>query len=205
VVVNPDPDALPQPPALQRRRVERVQNILDAAEALLSEQGYEAATLKAIGERAGIPTASVYHYFANRYEVDAELLQRHLAALDAEIDTGFADPELRTVRHVIDAIIDPYVAYFRKHRSLVELWYVGGSPALSDVVEVSDTSLSLRLWRVLLERKLVRPDTPELVARLAVAAGDRLFDAAFRDSRRGDDATLDEARRLVTAYIETYS
>ncbi|KOG91865.1 TetR family transcriptional regulator, partial [Streptomyces varsoviensis] len=39
--------------------MERRRAIVDAAEALLGERGYEAATLKAIGERAGIPIASV--------------------------------------------------------------------------------------------------------------------------------------------------
>ncbi|WP_234940955.1 helix-turn-helix domain-containing protein [Mycolicibacterium septicum] len=51
--------------------------ILDSAEVLLAEQGYPAAALKAIGEHAGVPTASIYHYFADRGEVDAELA--HLA------------------------------------------------------------------------------------------------------------------------------
>ncbi|MFF9455398.1 hypothetical protein [Streptomyces flaveolus] len=35
--------------------------------------------------------------------------------------------------------------------------------------------------------------------------GTRLFDSAFRRSPAGDDATIDEARRLVTAYLETYA
>ncbi|WP_237749606.1 helix-turn-helix domain-containing protein [Streptomyces sp. SS] len=48
---------------VRRRGMERGRAILDAAGALLGEQGYDAATLKAIGERAGIPIASVHHRF----------------------------------------------------------------------------------------------------------------------------------------------
>ena len=40
---------------------------------------------------------------------------------------------------------------------------------------------------------------------LAFEAGDRLFDVAFRRSPTGDDQTIDEARRLVKAYLETYA
>jgi hypothetical protein len=40
---------------------------------------------------------------------------------------------------------------------------------------------------------------------LAYEACDRLFDVAFWRSPEGDDATIDEARRLVTAYLETYA
>ncbi|WP_225839474.1 helix-turn-helix domain-containing protein [Streptomyces sp. NK08204] len=54
---SPTASAPRRAPAVQRRGRERRGAILDAAEALLREQGYEAATLKAIGERAGIPTA----------------------------------------------------------------------------------------------------------------------------------------------------
>ena len=80
------PVQIPARPApVQRRGIERVQAILDAAESLLEEQGYESATLKAISERAGIPIASVYHYFADRHQVDAELVQRHLSELDARL------------------------------------------------------------------------------------------------------------------------
>jgi len=69
-----------RPAVVQRRGVERVHAILDAAETLLAEQGCAAATLKAIGEQAGIPTASLYHYFADRSQVDAELVRRQVRA-----------------------------------------------------------------------------------------------------------------------------
>ncbi|MFH8626274.1 TetR family transcriptional regulator [Streptomyces vietnamensis] len=39
--------------------MKRVRAILDAADQILAEEGYEASTLGAIGKRAGIPTASV--------------------------------------------------------------------------------------------------------------------------------------------------
>ncbi len=48
---------------VQRHSVERRQALLDAAEELLGQQDYWATTLKVMGERAGIPTAPLYHYF----------------------------------------------------------------------------------------------------------------------------------------------
>ncbi|MEV0033527.1 hypothetical protein [Nocardia sp. NPDC050793] len=44
-----------------------------------------------------------------------------------------------------------------------------------------------------------------IVVQLAFEAGDRLLDVAFRRSPTGDDVTIDEARRLVAAYLETYA
>ncbi|MDV6013782.1 TetR/AcrR family transcriptional regulator [Haloechinothrix sp. LS1_15] len=194
-----------RPAVVQRRRVERVQAILDAAEELLGEQGYEAATLKAVGERAGIPTASVYHYFAHRHKVEAELLQRHLRALDERVTAALDSPTVRTLRDAVDATIDPMLAYFRQYPSCAELWFAGRHETLTELVQAFDESTAQRLWRLLVERELLRADTPQFAVQLAFEAGSRLFDVAFRRSPAGDETTMNEARRLVTAYLETYA
>lgn len=190
---------------VQRRGVERLQAILDAAEKLLAKQGYEAATLKAIGELAGIPTASLYHYFADRHQVDAELVRRHLSALDARLAAAVANSKLRTLNGAIDVVIDEYLAYFREHPSFVQLWFAGRSPALEEMARAFDEAQAKRLWELLINQKLIGGDTPQLVVQLAFEAGNRLFDVAFRRSPKGDDTTIGEARRLITAYLQTYA
>jgi len=188
---------------VQRRGIERVQAILDAAESLLAEQGYAAASLKAIGERAGIPTASLYHYFADRHQVESELVQRHLRELDARLAAAL-NSKRRTLRKAIDGVIDPYLDYFREHPDFVQLWFAGRSPTLSELARAFDESQAKQFWRFLIDQALIRADTPELVVQLAFEAGNRLFDVAFRLSQKGDDTTIDEARRLLTAYLQTY-
>ncbi|MFG2847299.1 TetR/AcrR family transcriptional regulator [Kitasatospora sp. NPDC048296] len=201
---NPTNQA-PARPTTQRRGIERRQAILDAAEALLTEQGYEDTTLKAIAERAGIPITSVYHYFSDRYEVDAEVLRRHVVELDAIGAAAFGDPALRTLRDAVDATIDPTLEYLRRHRDCAQLWFSGRSERLEELVRDFDRIRAERLRTFLVERDLLRADTPPLALELAFAAGHRLFDIAFHASPTGDDATMAEARRLVTAYLETYS
>ncbi|KAB7846197.1 TetR/AcrR family transcriptional regulator [Streptomyces mobaraensis] len=185
--------------------MERRKAILDAAEALLAERGYEAATLKAIGERAGIPAASMYHYFADRYQVDAELLRRHLSELDGLIGAMLAEPRARTLREAVDILIDLLLDYLRRHRSCTELWFAGRHATLDDMVRAFDEAQAERLWHHLVEQRFVAADTPLLALLLAFETGTRLFDIAFRRSPAADDATIDEARRLVTAYLETYA
>ncbi|WP_034274498.1 TetR/AcrR family transcriptional regulator [Haloechinothrix halophila] len=190
---------------LQRRGVERVQAILNAAEELLAEQGYQAATLKAVGERAGIPTASVYHYFADRHQVETKLMQRHLSALGERVDAAFDDPSLHTVRDGVDATIDPMLDYFREFPSCAELWFAGRHEELAELVQTFDRAKAERLWHLFIDRNLLAADTPLRVLQLAFEAGSRLFDIAFQASPTGDESTMDEARRLVTAYLETYA
>ncbi|MFB7861267.1 MULTISPECIES: TetR/AcrR family transcriptional regulator [unclassified Streptomyces] len=195
----------PARPAVQRRGMERRRAILDAAEKLLGEQGYEAATLKAVGERAGIPIASMYHYFSDRHQVDAELLRRHLQAVEELLVTALENSEPRALRDVVDVVVDPMRDYFRTHRGCVELWFAGRNEIVSDLVREFDAAQADRLWRLLVERGLLSADTPQRVLRLAFEVGNRLFDIAYRQSPTGDDVTIDEARRMVTAYLETYA
>lgn len=198
-------EAKARPAPMQRRSVERVQALLRAAEELLVEQGYEAATLKAIGERAGIPTASVYHYFADRHQVDTELLRRHLDEMEQRVTVALEKSEARTLREVVDVVIDTMLAYYREHPSSVELWFARRTSPLSELARAYDTTQAEKLLRLLIERNLIRADTSPLVLKIAFEAGDRLFDIAFRHSPTGDDTVIDEARRLVTAYLETYT
>lgn len=194
-----------RPTALQRRGVERMRTILDVAETLLADQGYAAATLKAIGEHAGIPTASLYHYFADRGQVDTELVKRHAAALDEQFTAGVNDTKAKTLAGVIDVVVAHIADYFRDNPSFVQLWFVGRNSTLTDIAETIHLSWAERLRQSLIERKLIRANTPLLAVQLVFEAGDRLFDVAFQRSPAGDDATLDEARRMLTAYLQSYA
>ncbi|KAF0963110.1 TetR/AcrR family transcriptional regulator [Rhodococcus sp. T7] len=189
----------------QRRGVERRRAILDAAEAILCEQGYAAATLKAMGERAGIPTASMYHYFPDRHEVEIELLTNHLREFDKQVSAALETAQIRALPDAVDAIIDPELAYFRQHPACAELWFVGRNKSVAELVHAFDDERAHAFWRLLIDRGFLRADTPLLVLQLAFEAGNRLFDVAFRRAPGGDDDTITEARRLVTAYLETYA
>jgi len=53
--------------------------VLDAAQSLMSEHGYEAATVAALVERAGIPPSSIYHYFGSKEGVLLAVMERGAA------------------------------------------------------------------------------------------------------------------------------
>jgi AcrR family transcriptional regulator len=50
--------------------------VLDAAESLMAEHGYDAATVAALVERAGIPPSSIYHYFGSKEGVLLAVMER---------------------------------------------------------------------------------------------------------------------------------
>ncbi|MEV6329343.1 TetR/AcrR family transcriptional regulator [Streptomyces sp. NPDC051909] len=200
---NPVTQASSRP--AQRRGVERRRAIVDAAEALLVEQGYEGATLKAVSERVGIPITSVYHYFSDRHQVEAALLQRHIGELDAIVAALLDEPGPPTLREAVDGVVDALLDYFRRHRDCAEVWFNGRSERLDELVLDFDRVQGERVRAFLVEHRLLTEDTPSIVLQLAFEAGNRLFDVAFRTVPTGDDVTIGEAKRFITAYLETYS
>lgn len=66
---------------LQSRSRERVEQVLAAAETLVVETGMEGLKMRELARRAGLPIASLYHYFPSSSSVVRALAVRHLENL----------------------------------------------------------------------------------------------------------------------------
>ena len=62
---------------VQKRGQQRVEEILDAAEAVFGDMGVDSATTNAIAERAGASVGSLYHFFANKDAILQALAERY--------------------------------------------------------------------------------------------------------------------------------
>jgi AcrR family transcriptional regulator len=86
----------------------RAQQILDAAEALLSTEGYEALSAKAVADRAGVNKALVFYYWSSTDALFEKVLEgyyeRHKAELEAALETGGSLSE--RLHRVVDALFD---------------------------------------------------------------------------------------------------
>jgi AcrR family transcriptional regulator len=67
----------------KQRKAETRNRLLDAAFALISERGYEDATLDAIAERAGSHVQTLYRHFPSKSELANELWHRSLNEFEA--------------------------------------------------------------------------------------------------------------------------
>jgi AcrR family transcriptional regulator len=97
--------------------------IIDAALELFRSSGYEATTMRAIAQRAGVSTGNAYYYFSSKEELIQEFYARshaeHLAASRAVLDRerDFTARLRGTLRALID-VQAPYHAFaatFYKH------------------------------------------------------------------------------------------
>lgn len=70
-------------PARQQQRAERQQDVLDAADRLLSRGGLDGLSMRELAREAGIPAPTLYGYFASKDAVIAALAERKLDLLEA--------------------------------------------------------------------------------------------------------------------------
>ena len=75
----------PTPTYRRMKPEERRDQILDAANALFAERGYDEVTIEDIARAAGVARGLVHHYFGGRKEVYVALLERLAAGREEEL------------------------------------------------------------------------------------------------------------------------
>jgi AcrR family transcriptional regulator len=80
--------------------------VLDAAESLMAEHGFQAATVAALVERAGIPPSSIYHYFGSKEGVLLAVMERGAQRFFAELpQAGMqAGSRLAQLKGLVEAV-----------------------------------------------------------------------------------------------------
>ena len=82
----------PRRRAKQKRSLETVEVVLEAAAQVLLREGYARATTNRIAERAGVSVGTIYQYFGGKDEVFDALIQRYFADVLAKIRASPPDP-----------------------------------------------------------------------------------------------------------------
>ena len=188
-----------------RRGMRSRELVLDAAERVMAEQGFEAATLARVVEEAGIPMSSVYHYYGSKEGI-------LLAVMERGAERFFADlPDWnrrigRPAEH-LTAVLSTAAQTLERHPNFLRLLIVfavqppaGGDGEIEVVVA--------RVRRLGLDRLCEQiaiafgddPDSPVTMrlARIALAT----IDGAFVASQADGAVTLEELLEpLVPAVV----
>lgn len=84
----------------QARGIDRVNDILDACETLLSEKRYEEISIDAILETADIARGTLYHFFENKRSVFLAVMHRALAEIDEQTNPQPGEDKLEFMDYV---------------------------------------------------------------------------------------------------------
>jgi len=192
-------------PTQQRSKL-RVQSILEAASEVIVESGVNAATMRAIAERADMSVASLYQYFSDRDDIVMDLVRRDTADMDERVAVGLAGLDVISVRSVVNATMRAFVDSYHHRPSFVMIWWRGRTNhAVVEYCAAHNIRVATALHAFGLGAGLLRPDTELVDVEIAVEVGDRLFEMAFKDDLRGNETLLDKGINLVVGYLETFA
>lgn len=204
--------ASPRLPKLAERRVptqarskERFERILDAADAIFADAGFDGATMEAIAERAGTSIGSVYQFFPNKGALFEALCARYLAR-SQELFEAFVEGEFlaRPWPELLDAIIDAFWAFHVDKPGFRAVWaHQNISGAMLKAADVVNRAIAARAGVVM---AAFAPHVPEArratVALVAVETISALLFVAVHRGPVEGAAMVREAKVMLRAYLE---
>jgi AcrR family transcriptional regulator len=182
---------------VQRRSRKRVELLLKAATELLAKGGVEALTMRSLAERADIPVATIYRYFANREEIITAYLDHELEQIDEAVVTAVLGLERVTVRSLSEAVALAHMRHHQAHPEGVPVWFGGRlNPAVEDRVRELDVRLAASLRASTAGAGLLA-GTTAFNAELIVRLFDRMFEFVFLATR-----TAEEQEAIVLTFVD---
>lgn len=194
----------------QARSRARVAQILAAADAILSVEGFEALTVRRIAQEAQVPVGSIYQFFPDKAAVVDALAHGYIGEFDAaiaalvasardEAAAGWSDP--------VGRLVEEFAGLYRSRPGYVALWSGRHlSPELARADEANNLAIAHGVRRILVARGILR-DGAELDrhAQVAVRVADALLQFAFSSAPGGDEAVLRELKVMLRLYLADLS
>ncbi|HZU61461.1 MAG TPA: TetR/AcrR family transcriptional regulator [Solirubrobacteraceae bacterium] len=197
-----------------RRGIRSRELVLDAAERVMAEHGFEGATIARVVEEARIPLSSVYHYYGSKDGVLLAVMERGAERFFADLPDW--DRQMGRPGEHLAAVLSTTAQTLERHPNFLRLLIVFAvQPPLRASGEVEMVVARVRrlgLDRLREQIALAFGDDPDSavtirVARIALAAIDGAFVAAQADPGvRLEDlleplaaAAVAVRRRLLTA------
>jgi AcrR family transcriptional regulator len=166
----PRPESPDRPPTRrERQRVAARARILDAARALLVEQGLEGTTMRAIASRLQCTPTAIYHHFRNKDALLAELFAADSEGFGVTVEKlGETSDPLERIRQLAVA----YVVFALQHKQQYQVIF-GASP-----------KHELHSGREVVRRELDRQVYDLLVVTIEEALRKGVFRAEFQDAQQ---------------------
>lgn len=195
------------PPSRPRRRPQQARSrarfdaILDAADAVFLELGYDEATTNHIAAAADTSIGSIYRFFPDKEAILVALAERYgarMLAVGAEVTGDPAPLDARVSRGV-----DRFAAFLQENPGFLTLMRQAAHPALAPGRGVYEAQMMALMGRGF-EGARVKLDAAErraIVEVCHVALSALQMQAALAADPDHRRALLEETKRLITAYL----
>ncbi len=89
------------------------ERILEAADEVLAEAGYEGASVRAVAERAGVNKALIFYHYESKSALFDRVIQRYYAAHLEALRSAFEGEG--TARERLHCVLDAYLTFMQEH------------------------------------------------------------------------------------------
>lgn len=197
--------AVPQ----QTRSHQRVKKILDTAEKLFAQVGYEVATTNEIAAQAHVSIGSFYQYFPNKEAILRALVQRYQSELRIMYDYLLTSEVLGlSLSQVIDRLINVHVEFTRSHHNFVQITFQP-QPAAQLSPDFSELYQDrIHLLEAILSTQMPQldPEKRKLYATIGLTAVSALLSKALElnlaGERKAARQIVEEAKILLLSYFQ---
>lgn len=195
-----------KPPTTRAPGRKRRQDLLDAAYNLLCEKEIEDVSFRDIAKRAGVPEGSAYHFFANRFDVFAELAY----TLNEEFARAHEKPVPVSKRQsrgqLAEHMVDIGARIYAKNLPARQLFIGGKTPLeVKQAERINDRDVGDAMHRSF-ARYFEIPDTQEMrdAFYYFIEITDLIFTLSIVEHGKITPPMLKEAKRAGVAYLESY-
>jgi AcrR family transcriptional regulator len=190
----------------QARSQAKVALILDTADSILGNEGFESVTSQRIAVDAGIPIGTVYQFFADKNGIVDALALRYIAEFDDLMLQLVASSLESHWSDLVDTVFDAFVDQYRSNPGYLTLWL--GRHLSSDVRLADDANndmLAVGLRSIIAAQENL-PEDDDLLrcCRVGIHIGDAMLQMAFRLSPQGDPQIIAEAKHLERLYLSEF-
>lgn len=192
----------------QARSQERVHHILDVAEQLFIEFGYQQTTTRAIATRAAIPVGSLYQFFPDKEALVRALANRYFEQeyqMFVQLHTELAEADIATY---VERMVDAFEDFAQQHPG-----YRAVLGQLIDLITATDASKFNEYdQQILVEladffsrrNPQLNATQSRLIATTVVKVSNELLWLSFTREPLERKQLVKETKILITAYLQTY-
>jgi len=195
-----------RPPKTRAPGRKRRQELVNAAYDLLCDEEIENISFRDIAKRAGVPEGSAYHFFANRFDVFAELAN----VLNDEFSRAHEKPvplaRRKTWNELAEYMVEIGARIYAKTPPARQLFIGGKTPLeVKQADRKTDRDVAAAMHRSF-ARYFDIADTAEMrdAFYYFIEITDLMFSLSIVEHGKITPAMLREAKRAGVAYLGTY-
>ncbi len=195
-----------RPPKTRAPGRRRRQQLLDAAYDLLCEHEIEDISFREIAKRAGVPEGSAYHFFANRFDLFAELAGVLSEKFSRAQERPVPASRRKTRRELVEYLVDVGARIYAKSPPARQLFIGGKTPFEVKQADRENDHNVADAMRKSFSRYFDIPDTDEVrdAFYYFIEITDLMFTLSVVEHGKITPAMLREAKRAGVAYLESY-